>query len=329
MDGIVPSAVRMDPNRPELFYRGGRRLTALRRDPGGGERRPEDWIASCWALYPGSPLGLSRLADGALLRDAVAQDPEAWLGPAHRARHGDDPAILVKLLDAGELLPVHAHPDDVFARSLLRAPRGKAEAWFTLTAGTVYLGLREPLSAAVVSELQQARDDARLLQALHRVEVPQGSLVWVPPGQLHTFGPDLLVVEAQQAANLSLILDPWRFALEDVDPNLGLPLSTALGSVELEAVSAATVQGWISEPGRPLHKAAAEFFRMYHVAPEPGEAWSAEGFCVLVVVADGCRLRTRSVEAALVQGECWVVPFADGPPIITGEGQVVAVLPPL
>ena len=39
-----------------------------------------------------------------------------FLGPHHAARRGPDPALLVKLLDAGERLPVHVHPDDAFAR---------------------------------------------------------------------------------------------------------------------------------------------------------------------------------------------------------------------
>src|SRR5437868_3763949 len=37
-----------------------------------------------------------------LLRDAIAADPEAFLGRAHTERFGSDPALLVKLLHAGE-----------------------------------------------------------------------------------------------------------------------------------------------------------------------------------------------------------------------------------
>ena len=59
------------------------------------------------------------MPDGALVRDALAADPEGWLGAEHAARFGASPALLVKLLDAGERLPVHHHPDRAFAREQL------------------------------------------------------------------------------------------------------------------------------------------------------------------------------------------------------------------
>ncbi|WP_231560250.1 hypothetical protein [Microbacterium hominis] len=40
---------------------------------------------------------------------------------------------LVKLLDAGQRLPVHAHPDDAFAAAHLGRAHGKAEAWYILS----------------------------------------------------------------------------------------------------------------------------------------------------------------------------------------------------
>ncbi|HEX5782582.1 MAG TPA: hypothetical protein VFX80_11705, partial [Solirubrobacteraceae bacterium] len=59
------------------------------------------------------------LEDGTFVRDAVAADPEAWLGPGR-----DHPGLLVKLLDAGQRLPVHFHPDRTFAREALGSEFG-------------------------------------------------------------------------------------------------------------------------------------------------------------------------------------------------------------
>ena len=61
-------------------------------------------------------------------------------------RYGSSSALLVKLLDAGERLPVHCHPDDVFARRHLASAWGKIEAWIVLDAApgsAVYLGFSE------------------------------------------------------------------------------------------------------------------------------------------------------------------------------------------
>ena len=57
------------------------------------------------------------------MRDAVAADPEAYLGAAHVARYGASTALLVKLLDAGQRLPAHFHPGRAFALRGVRLGR--------------------------------------------------------------------------------------------------------------------------------------------------------------------------------------------------------------
>ena len=66
------------------------------------------------------------------------------------------PALLVKLLDAGERLPVHFHPGRAFAREQLGMRFGKTEAWIILEA--------EPDAAVHVGPARAARrrDRARL-----------------------------------------------------------------------------------------------------------------------------------------------------------------------
>jgi mannose-6-phosphate isomerase len=100
---------------PDRFYRGGRKITQFRREPPGGGREPEDWIASTTLLAGEESLGLSALPDGRSLKVAIDEDPRAWLGDGHVQRFGVDTRLLVKLLDAGQRLPVHAHPHASFA----------------------------------------------------------------------------------------------------------------------------------------------------------------------------------------------------------------------
>ena len=103
--------IDLPPNRPRQFYRGGSMLAEFRGVAATDDHRPEDWIASTTARHGAEHgEGLTTLPDGRLLRDALLEDPEGWLGAEHAAALGADPALLVKLLDAGERLPVHAHP---------------------------------------------------------------------------------------------------------------------------------------------------------------------------------------------------------------------------
>src|SRR5262249_13733802 len=153
-------------------------------------------------LWNEANAGLTHLEDGRTLRDAVAADPEAWLGPAHAARFGADPALLVKLLDAGERLPVHCHPDRAFSRRHLDCPYGKPEAWVVLEARgdepTVRLGFRFDVDAATLAGWVAAQETGTLLAALHAVRVRPGDAVLVPAGLPHAIGEGVFVVELQE-----------------------------------------------------------------------------------------------------------------------------------
>src|SRR5918998_499206 len=119
-----------------------------------------------------------RLPGGVLLRDAAAADPVAFFGPDHAARHGGNPALLVKLLDAGQRLPVHVHPDRRFARMHLDSPVGKTEAWVIVAAegpdATVRLGFREDVDPATLVRWVAEQDTEALLGALNEVPVAPG-----------------------------------------------------------------------------------------------------------------------------------------------------------
>ncbi len=133
----------LPPNVLRHFYAGGERIAALRgTEP--ADHTPEEWIGAANTTFDGSR-GLSRLADGRLVRDALEADPEAFLGPAHVRRFGADPALLVKLLDAGQRLPVHFHPGREFAARELGLAHGKTEAWLIVEAdpgASVHVGSR-------------------------------------------------------------------------------------------------------------------------------------------------------------------------------------------
>ncbi len=85
----------LPPNVLRHFYAGGARIAALRGIELESDHMPEEWLGAVNTTFGDTERGLSRLADGTLVRDAVAADPHAWLGPQHVARFGPDPGLLV------------------------------------------------------------------------------------------------------------------------------------------------------------------------------------------------------------------------------------------
>lgn len=320
--------IRLASNRPpERFYRGGSRISAFRGEPNSAQREPEDWIGSITTVYGEADRGLSALPDGVILRDAIGADPEAWLGTAHAERWGADSRLLVKLLDAGQRLPVHAHPHDEFAARHLGRAHGKAEAWYILEGGVVHIGLREDNDKSTLAGLVAEQNVDALLGLLHEVEVAAGDVVWVPPGVLHAIGAGVLLLELQQPEDLSILLEWKGFDIDGASAgDLGLGFDLALAAVETRARSAAEIEGMVHAApasGAVLPAAADPYFRLERM-PVAGSATIDEGFSI-VVVSDGV-VEIAGEEAA--RGVTLLVPASAGKLTVRGEGELLIARPP-
>jgi mannose-6-phosphate isomerase len=322
---VTSAPVRLPPNGIPRFYRGGPQIERLRGISLDGERVPEEWIGSTTSAFGEAPLGLSRLPDGELLRDALAADPEAWLGPAHVARFGADPALLVKLLDAGERLPVHVHPDGPFARAHLDVAYGKTEAWIVVAAqpgARVHAGLRDDVALETLRGWVGAQDHDALLGALHRVDVSAGDAIFVPAGVAHAIGEGLLIVELQEPTDLSILLEWEGFGIADDDEaTLGLGWNVALQCVRLGRCDVAALRG--PRTGGPvadlLPAGADRFFRAHRVTPDGGAAALGQGFAVVVVLEGEGTIGELPVRG----GDAVLVPHAAG--VVDATGSLVAI----
>jgi mannose-6-phosphate isomerase len=332
--------VELAVNTPQRFYRGGERILAFRglstpEDFDG--RRPEDWLASTTRLFAEGGDGLSSLPDGRLLADVLVEEPEPWLGPDHLARHGAEPGLLVKLLDAAERLPVHSHPDRGFAARHLGCAHGKTEAWLVVDAAPgamVWLGFEHELADGQLVAAVDAQDDG-LLGLLNGFEVSRGDAILVPAGQPHAIGSGVMVVELQEPTDFSVMLEHARFGLDPQHAWLGLDRVQALDSVTSRPLSpgdlAALRSRW--EPhdaglAAALPDVAAEYFCAEvvdaHAEPVPLDA----RFSVLVVVDGAGRLTGRGgATRALVAGQVLLTPYAAGPLEVEGPVTVLRCSP--
>ncbi len=333
--------VVMPPSRFAHFYRGGSRIDALRGVPGPSERSPEEWLASTTTRFGAAPQGLSALPSGRLLRDAIAEQPDAWLGPEHVAAFGVDTGVLVKLLDAGERLPVHLHPSRSWARNHLGCPYGKTEAWYVVAAdegATVHLGFRRDLAADDLARRVETQDAVGLLADMHERPVSAGDGIVVPAGLPHAIGEGIFVVEAQEPTDFSVLLEWQGFDLDGpAEGHLGLGFDVALGAVdarghagdEIDAlfVPGTAVRADSLQPALP--RSAEGFFRVHVARPEqrvPVEA----GFSVLVVLGGDGRVDTSDGDGVdVARGDVFAVPYAAGDWDLEGDLEAVVCRPGL
>ena len=323
------------------FYRGGANIAALR----GTDRRdwyPEEWLASTTPRFGETVDGLSALPDGQLLRDAIAADPDRWLGATHVAAYGADPAVLVKLLDAGERLPVHVHPNREFARRHLDCPYGKTEAWVVVQVSGddphVYLGFREDVEAAVLRKLVDTQDSQGFLDLMHRLPVAVGDTIVVPSGTAHATGAGVFVVELQEPTDFSILLEHAPFDIDGLAKgHLGIGFDLALEAVNRTALDPLEIDklrdyvdlaGAQDAPQKTLTATADPYFRADLVRPASSATVPA-GFGVVVVLdGEGTLTGADGEPTAVRAGDVLAVPHAAGDVIVTGGLGTVWSRPP-
>jgi mannose-6-phosphate isomerase len=331
--------VVLHANPVHRFYRGGPAIARFRGIAPQDEYGPEDWVGSATTVFGERELGLSRLPNGSRLADRVAADPEAFLGPEHAAACGADTGLLVKLLDAGERLPVHWHPDRAFARSHLDCPHGKTEAWGIVEAepgAAVHLGFRRAVDRAAVAEWIETQDAEAMLSALHRVPVVRGDTVLVPAGTPHAIGQGVFLVELQEPTDLSVLMEWKGFAVDGAaDGHLGLGFEVELGSLHGGVTTGEDLARLRSRRGavrtgvEALFPAAADpFFRAESIRPRPSAELPA-AFSILVVAEGTGALRTGTGdELPVAKGTTLLIPFAARTCALAGDLWALRCLPP-
>ena len=219
--------------------------------------------------------------------------------------------MLLKLLDAGQRLPVHVHPDREFARSHLGCPYGKTEAWVVLDAdpgAAVHLGWREDVDPAELATRRDAQDGDWMLERMHRIEVPRGDGILVPAGTVHAIGAGVFVLEAQEPTDFSILLE-WSVTTETRDgSHLGLGFDTAMGAVDHRRAGPRTLLRQLVShvdldgpgPARCLVEPAETFFRVDLAGtgvPVPS------GFAALIVLGGDGALTGAGGSVALAAGQ--------------------------
>jgi mannose-6-phosphate isomerase len=332
----------LKPNQLPRFYSGGAAIASFRGLDVSGDG-PEDWVASTTTLFGEEQAGLSTLPDGRRLRDAIEQDPQYFLGPEHVAAYGADTGLLVKLLDAGQRLPVHCHPDQAYSRACLGSSHGKTEAWVVLAADgpdpCVYLGFREAISAAGLAGWVARQDVAALIGALHKVPVAAGDGVLVPAGTPHAIGSGVLITELQEPTDLSILLE-WSGFVDDGGKSgtLGLGYDRALAAVDRSGWDTGRLAAAVHRPApaasaggiTPLLPPAADsFFRADRLRPGDGDLELPAGYAVWVVAGGRGTVATEGDgRLDLREGMTVLIPYAAGPARLSGAIDVIRCRPP-
>ena len=133
--------------------------------------------------------------------------------------------------------------------------------------------------------IRRHQDADAMLALMHRIPVSPGDGVLVPGGTPHAIGAGILLIEAQEPSDQSILLERTNTAASDAEVFLGLDRDTALSVVDTEALVDPGRLIRHADDGTVLPEEAAPFFRMDLL----GAGTDVQAGFAVGVVLTGCR----------------------------------------
>jgi len=127
--------------------------------------------------------------------------------------------LLLKFLDAREMLSVQVHPSDAQPDLIPSGETSKTEAWVVIEAdegSKIYAGLTRGTTAG---DLKQSLASSTVEDHLAGIVPKPGDAVFIPAGTVHTLGGGVVVFEVQQNSDVTFRLYDWGH----VDAKTGQP----------------------------------------------------------------------------------------------------------
>jgi mannose-6-phosphate isomerase len=304
------------PLRFEPIYQyrlwGGRRLAGVLTEPLPGEGPiGEAWVLSDREDHP------SRVADGPLKGRTIAQllegFPEYMMGKlAGRFRRFP---LLLKFLDAREMLSVQVHPADARTDLLPAGESGKTEAWVVLEAGTksrIYAGLKPGTTA---DDLRRGLANGTVAARLACFTPKPGDGVFIPAGTVHALGGGVVVFEVQQNSDVTFRLYDWNHVDAETGKPRALQVDHALACIDFGECSGGLVSP-VVEAAEPVERERlfrCEYFRLYRLRGESPFTVGASGVPrVLVSIEGQGQIEHGGAAYAIGKGDVYLLPAVAG-----------------
>jgi mannose-6-phosphate isomerase len=303
------------PLRFEPIYQyrlwGGRRLASLLT-----AALPDGPVGEAWILSDRDDHA-SKVANGPLMGHTIGQlmeqSRDQLMGKLAQS-FGRFP-LLLKFLNAREMLSVQVHPGYTRGGLAPAAAGAKTEAWVVLEAGNesrIYAGLHPGTTAEI---LEQSLANGSLAEHLSCITPKPGDGVFIPAGTVHSLGGDVVVFEIQQNSDVTFRLYDWGHVDAKTKQPRALQVEQALACIDFVDSEAGLVTA-VVESEAPVKRE-----RLFHC--EPFWLWRLSGefpFTVgvenapRVLVCTGGTGQIEHSRASYVvgKGEVWLLPAAVG-----------------
>jgi mannose-6-phosphate isomerase len=311
MNQIPLYPLRFDPIYQYRLW-GGRRLSDLLSAPLPGDGPiGEAWVLSDRKDYQ------SQVANGPLKGRTIGE----LMGQFHVQLMGKLAPrfncfpLLLKFLDAREMLSVQVHPSDVYPDLIPAGETGKTEAWVVIEAekeSHIYAGMKPDRT---VDDLRLSLVNGTLADQLAGIVPKPGDAVFIPAGTVHTLGGGVVVFEVQQNSDVTFRLYDWGHIDAETGNPRPLQVDKAFACIDFEGNASGLVAPRI-ESTVPVERERlfdCEPFRLWRLlgqAPFPVGATAEPR--VLVCIGGSGQVEHDNIPYATGKGDIWLLPAEVG-----------------
>lgn len=197
--------LQLEPDYKERLW-GGQKLKTILNKPIPYDYTGESWEVACHEN--GNSIIKNGEFKGLTLMEAIRKNPIELVGQVIDA-HYKFP-LLLKFIDARDLLSVQVHPEDDYAAVNENGEFGKNEAWYIVEAdpgSKLIVGLREGVTKeAFISAFESEQLDT----VLNEINVKKGDVINIPAGLIHAIGSGILLAEVQQNSDTTYRVYDWN-----------------------------------------------------------------------------------------------------------------------
>jgi mannose-6-phosphate isomerase len=319
-------SITLYPLRFEPIYQyrlwGGRRLSALLSAPLPGDGP----IGEAWVLSDRDD-HQSKIANGplkgqtiGLLMDQYREQVMGKLASSFRRF-----PLLLKFLDAQQMLSVQVHPSDAHPELLPPGEMSKTEAWVVLEAekgSSIYAGLRPGTTAA---DLRRSLADGTIADHLAGIVPRPGGAVFIPAGTVHTLGGGVVVFEVQQNSDVTFRLFDWQHIDAKTGQLRPLQVDQAFACIDFDRNAGGLVAPRV-ETTTPVQREKLFDCEAFHLDRLLGTLPFAVGAAtvpsVLVCVDGSGQVEHGEVPYLISKGDVYLLPAAAGVCTFRPSGEV-------
>jgi len=226
--GVKAYPLKFRPIYKQRIWGGQKLREVFDKDLPAGEKIGESWELA------DLPEDKSVIANGELagqtLHSAIGKYPKEITGDENFP--GTFP-LLIKFLDAQDILSVQVHPDPDTCRRMGRG-QPKTECWYIISTepgSVIYKGLKEGVTK---EQFTEAIEKGNVADMLVKISVEVGQCHFLPSGTTHAIGQGLLIAEIQMPSDTTYRVFDWN-RVDDTGKSRELHIEEALESIHFDS----------------------------------------------------------------------------------------------